>query len=103
MGRLTLNRYGVTILKMITYQELRDRFDVAERNARALPVRTRRDCMRMAEHVRELFQLASQAEITCRRLRKITSEYERSLIQIEASLQNFEGYVIMAKLMKGPK
>lgn len=88
---------------MVTYEELKNRFELAEQNARKLPLRTRRDCMRMAEHVRELFQLASRAEVDCRRLRKITSEYESSLNQIEESLQNFEGYVIMAKLMKGPR
>lgn len=88
---------------MATYQELQERFDLAERNARALPERTRRDCMRMADHVRDLLQSASKAAVDCRRLRRVTPQYEQALVRADESLQNFEGYVIMAKLMKGSR
>ena len=64
---------------MEAMQDLQQRFDQAERHARALPAR----------------------QVECRRLHRITSEYERSVAQIEECLQNFESYVIMAKLMKG--
>lgn len=89
------------MVKMATLEELQERFDLAERIARALPTRTRRDCMRMSDHVREHFQEASRALVECRRLHRVTAQYEQSLVRIEESLQNFEGYVIMAKLMKG--
>lgn len=82
-------------------QDLQQRFDQAERHARALPARTRKDCIRMADAVRHAMQQASRAQVECRRLHRITSEYERSVAQIEECLQNFESYVIMAKLMKG--
>jgi hypothetical protein len=101
MDRLTVNTQTAIILKMATFEELQERFELAERNARALPTRTRRDCVRMGDHVRDLFQAASRAAVECRRLRRVTPRYEQCLAAVEESLQNFEGYVIMAKLMKG--
>ena len=55
----------------------------------------------VARIVRDLFQAASRAAVECRRLRRVTPRYEQCLAAVEESLQNFEGYVIMAKLMKG--
>lgn len=65
-----------------------------------LPPQTARDCRRMSETVAQLLRQADQERVICRRRHSVTTRYEQYMQQAQEALQNLEGHVIMAMLMR---
>ena len=85
------------------WQKLHDRLDTAHRNAMGGHFGVR-DLWRMHRAVYEKLRAADQEWVNCRRRGKSSPLFERLMLEAEEAVKNFEGHILLAKLMdKEPK
>jgi hypothetical protein len=60
----------------------------------------KRDLLKMYDNVTDLNTKRDKAKVECKRLRRITAEYERRQKELEVSIDQLEQYIIMALLIK---
>jgi hypothetical protein len=60
----------------------------------------KRDLLKMYDNVTDLNTKRDKAKVECRRLGRITAEYERRQKDLEVSMDQLEQYIIMALLIK---
>ena len=82
------------------WDELNSRLDTCVSRLPRLNPQTARDCRRMSETVAQLLRQADQDRVICRRRHSVTTRYEQYMQQAQEALQNLEGHVIMAMLMR---
>jgi REP element-mobilizing transposase RayT len=54
----------------------------------------------MSDHVHNLLSAADHERVNCRRRRFVTLRFEHLMQQAQEALQNLEGHVILATLMR---
>ncbi len=80
------------------WQILHDRLDTAHRNIIGTKIGAR-DFWRMHRAVYEYLQEADREWVNCRRRGKGSPKFDKLLIDAELALKNFEGHILLAKLM----
>lgn len=80
------------------WQKLHNRLDQAHRNSIGSRVGSR-DFFIMHRTVYQKLQEANAEWVKCRRRGQGSIRYDELLTQAEEALKNFEGYVLLAKLM----
>lgn len=60
----------------------------------------KRDLLKMYDNVTDLNTKRDKAKVECKRLGRITAEYERRQKDLEVSIDQLEQYIIMALLIK---
>ena len=84
---------------MEDWQKLQERLDTAHRNTIGINFGTR-DLWTMHRAVYEKLREADREWVNCRRRGVGTPKYDQLLQEAEEALRNFEGHVILAKLMR---
>ena len=82
------------------WQRLHDRLDQTHRNSLGMTIGSREFWI-MHRSVYEKLRLADAEWVNCRRRGSVrgTPKFDQLLVEAEEALKNFEGYVLMAKLM----
>ena len=81
------------------WQRLHDRLDQAHKNIIGTKFGVQ-DLWRMHRAVYQKLQMADAEWVNCRRRGRGSLLFDELLAQAEEALKNFEGHVILAKLMK---
>jgi len=85
------------------WQRLHERLDAAHRNSMGMEFGAR-DLWRMHRAVYEHLREADREWVNCRRRGAGSPLFDRLLSEAEEALKNFEGHIVLAKLMdKEPK
>ena len=87
------------IMNLEDWQILHNRLDTAHRSIIGMQFGSR-DLRRMYKVVYEKLQEADREWVNCRRRGVGSTLFDRLLTESEESLKNFEGYILLAKLMK---
>jgi REP element-mobilizing transposase RayT len=82
------------------WDELNARLHKCTSGLARLPRHTILDCRRMSDHVHNLLSAADHERVNCRRRRFVTLRFEHLMQQAQEALQNLEGHVILATLMR---
>jgi hypothetical protein len=80
------------------WQNLHERLDQAHKNTISSQFGAR-DLWRMHRAVYEKLSAASSEWVNCRRRGKGSPKFDQLLTEAEESLKNFEGHILLAKLM----
>ena len=81
------------------WQNLQQRLDTAHQNALGMQFGTR-DLWTMQRAVYEKLREANNEWVNCRRRGVGSPKFDQLLTEAEEALRNFEGHVILAKLMR---
>jgi hypothetical protein len=80
------------------WQRLHDRLDSAHRACTGTRIGVR-EFWTMHRAIHQLLQQANAEWVNCRRRGVGSARFDALLISAEQSLKNFEGYILLAKLM----
>lgn len=81
--------------------ELLNRIIECDKIIRSYPFgQTRRDLSKMYNNIMSLNNERDKALVECRRVGRITGEYEKKQLELELALKNLESYITMAILIK---
>jgi hypothetical protein len=83
-----------------SWDELNHRLYKCAQNMSRLSAQFKLDCGRMRDNVHNLLRAADQERVNCRRQGRVTLRFENLMQQAQEALQNLEGHVTLAILMR---